>query len=103
MAGSAHCAADRRPPAACDAQLRTQERGAMSRKFVVLSFLAGACLIASLFTGASAAQATYSGINGRLAFGLDTGNGNVDVYSVTPNGNDLRQLTTAPSFDDCTA
>src|SRR5262249_59046314 len=75
----------------------------MSGKFVFLSFLAGACLIASLFTGASAAQATYSGINGRLAFGLDTGNGNVDVYSVTPNGNDLRRLTAGPSFDACTA
>jgi Tol biopolymer transport system component len=75
----------------------------MSRKFVVLSFLAGACLIASLFTGASPAQATYPGINGRLAFGLDTGNGNVDIYSVAPNGNDLRRLTAAPSFDACTA
>jgi hypothetical protein len=75
----------------------------MSRKFVVLSFLSGACLIASLFTGVSPAQATYPGINGRLAFGLDTGNGNIDVYSVTRNGNDLQRLTAGPSFDACTA
>src|SRR5260370_3030653 len=27
--------------------------------------------------------------------------GNVDVYSVLPNGNDLRRLTTDASFDAC--
>jgi TolB protein len=46
-------------------------------------------------------EATYPGTNdGRLAFGMIVG-GNVDVYSVLPSGDDLRRLTTAPSFDAC--
>src|SRR3989442_1520091 len=46
-------------------------------------------------------EATYPGTNdGRLAFGMIVG-GNADIYSVLPNGNDLRQLTTDSSFDAC--
>src|SRR6266581_1264850 len=46
-------------------------------------------------------EATYPGTNdGRLAFGMIVG-GNVDIYSVLPNGNDLRRLTTDSSFDAC--
>src|SRR5713101_8505611 len=48
-------------------------------------------------------QATYPGTNdGRLAFGMIVG-GNADIYSVLPNGNDLRRLTTDSSFDACTS
>lgn len=75
----------------------------MRRKLYLISLFAGACLIAGLVTGVGPAQATYPGSNGRLAFGLNTGDGNVDVYSVKPNGNDLRRLTDAPGFDACTA
>src|SRR5262249_21969512 len=103
VAGCSHCARGRRRPPALDAPVRTQERGAMRKRFVVMSLAAGAWLAASLIAGADPALATYPGINGRLAFGLDTGNGNVDVYSVTPNGNDLRRLTAGPSFDACAA
>ncbi len=46
-------------------------------------------------------EATYPGTNdGRLAFGMIVG-GNADIYSVLPNGNDLRRLTTDSSFDAC--
>jgi WD40-like Beta Propeller Repeat len=75
----------------------------MRKRFVVLSLAAGAWLAVGLIAGAGPALATYPGANGRLAFGLDTGDGNVDVYSVRPNGNDLRRLTTGPSFDACAA
>jgi Tol biopolymer transport system component len=75
----------------------------MRRKFVVLSLLTGACVAAGLVAGAGPAQASYPGANGRLAFGLDTGDGNVDVYSVKPDGDDLRRLTTGPLFDACAA
>jgi Tol biopolymer transport system component len=75
----------------------------MHKRFAVMSLLAGACVAAGLVTGADPAMASYAGVNGRLAFGLDTGDGNVDVYSVKPDGNDLRRLTTGPSFDACAA
>jgi Tol biopolymer transport system component len=70
----------------------------MPTKIVLLTF--GAAL-AALFV-ATGARATYPGANGRLAFGMSVG-GNVDVYSVLPNGQDLRRLTTAPGFDACAA
>jgi Tol biopolymer transport system component len=60
-------------------------------------------LVMGLVTGVGSAWATYPGADGRLAFGLNPGDGNVDVYSVKPNGDALRRLTEAPSFDLCTA
>jgi TolB protein len=48
------------------------------------------------------ARATYRGDNGRLAFGINI-NGNTDVYSVLPDGQDLQRLTTDPGFDACAA
>ena len=49
------------------------------------------------------ARATYPGAtNGRLAFGIRV-NGNTDVYSVRPDGQGLRRLTTDPGFDACAA
>jgi Tol biopolymer transport system component len=54
-------------------------------------------------TAQAPAQATYSGTTeGRLAFGANVG-GNVDVYSVLPNGRDLHRLTSDPGFDACPA
>src|SRR5260370_19968849 len=48
-------------------------------------------------------EATYPGTNdGRLAVGMIVG-GNADIYSVLPNGNDLRRLTTDSSFDACSS
>jgi TolB protein len=51
---------------------------------------------------AAGARATYPGANGRLALGINVG-GNVDVYSVLPNGQDLRRLSDDPAFDACPA
>src|SRR6266542_952018 len=63
---------------------------------VVVVVLAAAAQLAG---GAQRAHATYPGTNdGRLAFAMNVG-GNVDIYSVLPNGNDLRRLTDDPSFD----
>jgi Tol biopolymer transport system component len=63
----------------------------------VLAALTGATL------GAAPASATYPGAdNGRLAFGMLTGD-NVDVYSALPNGAALHRLTTDPSFEACPA
>jgi Tol biopolymer transport system component len=36
--------------------------------------------------------ATFPGVNGRIAFQADTGSGN-QIYTVRPNGHDLRQIT----------
>jgi hypothetical protein len=67
----------------------------MRLKLTVIGALAAAGLAAGLLAGV--ASATYPGTNnGRLAFAIDVG-GNVDIYSVFPNGNDLRRLTDADS------
>ncbi len=70
----------------------------MRTKIVLLTL--GAMLAALLV--ATGARATYPGASGRLAFGMDVG-GNVDVYSIWPNGEALRRLTTSPGFDACAA
>ena len=62
----------------------------------VLGLVAMAVLVGS-------AHATYPGAtNGRLAFGMNV-NGNVDVYTARPDGQDLRRLTDDPGFDACAA
>jgi Tol biopolymer transport system component len=63
--------------------------------------VAGACLVVDLVLGVGPAQATYPGINGRLAFGLI--GENVDIYTIKPDGHDLRRLTTDPGPDICPA
>src|SRR6266567_808120 len=69
----------------------------MRRRLVLILSLSG-LLVAS---ASVSVEATYPGTNdGRLAFGMIVG-GNVDIYSVLPNGNDLRRLTTDASFDAC--
>jgi TolB protein len=69
----------------------------MRLKLTVIGALAAAGLAAGLLVGV--ASATYPGTNnGRLAFAMNVG-GNVDIYSVLPNGNDFRRLTDDPSFD----
>jgi Tol biopolymer transport system component len=59
-------------------------------------------VLASLAAMTGPARATYPGANGRLAFGINIA-GNTDVYSVRPDGQDLRRLTDAPAFDACPA
>src|SRR5260370_42277965 len=66
-------------------------------RLVLILFLSG-LLVAS---ASVSVEATYPGTNdGRLAVGMIVG-GNADIYSVHPNGNDLRRLTTDSSFDAC--
>jgi len=73
-------------------------RDSRRRKLVLLPVLAA---LIGIVGASESAQATYPGTNdGRLAFGMIVG-GNVDIYSVLPNGNDLRRLTTDASFDAC--
>jgi Tol biopolymer transport system component len=69
----------------------------MRLKLTFIGALAAAAITAGLVVGG--ASATYPGTNnGRLAFAMNV-DGNVDIYSVLPNGNDLRRLTDAASFD----
>ncbi len=75
----------------------------MSMKFAAGCLLAGMCLVVDLVVGVGPARATYPGVNGRLAFGIDTGDGNFNVYTVKPDGEALRQLTTSPFLEICAA
>lgn len=71
----------------------------------VLAITATAAVFALVITATvvGSAHATYRGeTNGRLAFGINI-NGNTDVYSVQPDGQDLQRLTTDPGFDACAA
>src|SRR5947208_13379609 len=68
---------------------------------VVTTALVAAIAVVALAAASGPARATYPGAtNGRIAFGIRI-NGNTDVYSVRPDGQDLRRLTTDPGFDAC--
>jgi len=54
---------------------------------LIVSVLALLCLVPSFRV-----RATAPGVNGRIAFQADTGSGN-QIYTVRPNGHDLRQIT----------
>jgi TolB protein len=73
------------------------------KKALAITASAAACALVALAALSSSARATYPGAaNGRIAFGVNV-NGNTDVYTALPNGNDLRRLTTDPGFDACAA
>jgi Tol biopolymer transport system component len=52
----------------------------------------GMTLLASIAVYGPAARGTTPGGNGLIAFGADDGSG-FEIYSITPNGSQLRQLT----------
>ena len=58
---------------------------------------------ASCAVVARSAQATYPGNVGRLAFGMSVNGGSPNIFSVLPNGRDLRQLTIGNGFNACPA
>jgi Tol biopolymer transport system component len=73
------------------------------KRLLTITTVAAICALATLTALSGSARATYAGAtNGRLAFGM-TVNGNVDVYTVQPDGQDLQRLTTDPGFDACAA
>lgn len=72
------------------------------KAFIALPAALGAAL-ALLLAFVGQAAATYPGSNdGRIAFGA-TVDGNTDIYTVLPNGEDMRRLTEQDGFDACPA
>src|SRR5207237_10238806 len=77
----------------------TPRGGETMNKLFATAVIAAAIAVVALAAASGPARATYPGAtNGRIAFGIRI-NGNTDVYSVRPDGQDLRRLTTAPGFD----
>ena len=74
----------------------------MHRTRTKLSAAAGSLVCAASLVAATTtmSEASYPGTDGRLAFG-DLVNGNDDIYSVLPNGQGLKRLTTDPGRDLC--
>jgi Tol biopolymer transport system component len=73
------------------------------KRALAITALAVAVSLTALAALSSSARATYGGAtNGRIAFGMNL-NGNTDVYTALPNGQDLRRLTDDPGFDACPA
>jgi Tol biopolymer transport system component len=72
------------------------------KKALAIGAVAAVSVLVVLAVMNGSARATYRGDNGRLAFGMNV-NGNTDVYSVRPDGQDLQRLTTDPGFDACAA
>ncbi len=69
------------------------------KRALAMTALATACTLAALAAFSGSARATYGGAtNGRIAFGMNV-NGNTDVYSARPDGQDLRRLSDDPGFD----
>ena len=74
----------------------------MKRLLALVAAAVASALVALGVLGGSA-RATYAGAtNGRIAFGMNV-NGNTDVYTALPGGQDLRRLTIDPGFDACAA
>jgi TolB protein len=72
------------------------------KRALFITAIAG-CALVALAAVAGSARATYPGAtNGRIAFGMRV-DGNVDVYTARPGGQDLRRLTDDPGFDACAA
>jgi Tol biopolymer transport system component len=72
-------------------------------KTLLTAAAVAAIAITSMTAMVGSARATYPGAtNGRIAFGMKV-DGNVDVYTVRPDGQDLRRLTDDPGFDACAA
>jgi Tol biopolymer transport system component len=62
-----------------------------------------AVALLALLALAGQVGATYPGsVDGRLAMGAEV-DGNVDIYTVLPNGSAVHRLTTDPLFDACPA
>ena len=73
------------------------------KRALSITAVAAACALVALAALSGSAHATYPGAtNGRIAFGINV-NGNTDVYTARPDGQDLRRLTTDPGFDACAA
>jgi TolB protein len=73
------------------------------KRAIAITAVSAVGMLAALAVLSGSARATYPGAtNGRLAFGMNV-DGNVDVYSTRPDGQDLRRLTDDPGFDACAA
>jgi TolB protein len=73
----------------------------LREKRLIRAVLVLIAAVGALAGAREAAHASYpSTNNGRVAFAMNV-NGNVDVYSALPSGNDLRRLTSDPGFDAC--
>jgi Tol biopolymer transport system component len=62
------------------------------RRLIVLVTAAALTVLGLVTVSAGAANATTPGKNGRILFHADTGSG-FQLYTIKPNGTDLRQLT----------
>src|SRR5215471_17611911 len=91
------------PPPHDSRGMASTARGGDKMTKLLTALGVAALALAVLAAASGPAGATYRGkANGRLAFGINV-NGNTDVYSVLPNGDDLQRLTTDPGFDACAA
>src|SRR5204863_1212981 len=72
------------------------ERSAMSKRHITV-----AALLAAAGLAPAAARATYPGRNGQIVFPM--GGGSVELYTVSPDGSGLKQLTNAKGFNGCPA
>jgi dipeptidyl aminopeptidase/acylaminoacyl peptidase len=84
-------------------QATTSRGGRTMNKLFAAAVVVAATASVALAAASGPAHATYPGAtNGRIAFGINIG-GNTDVYTVRPDGQALRRLTTDPGFDACAA
>ena len=101
-AGAAQTSAFRAPGGGADRRGTRHQGGALRKRLLVVLATTFGCGVAILAGPIPAANATYPGANGRLAFGMLDSTGR-HIYSVLPNGRGLHQLTTGPYADLCPA
>jgi hypothetical protein len=60
--------------------------------------IASLAAAAIILVGATSALATFPGRNGLIAFHSATATEGTQIFTVRPNGRDLRQITTSPAM-----
>ena len=85
------------------ATVRTRGRGPAGGRTWIHRLVASGTVLISMtaaLTAAPQASATYPGANGRIAFTANLNGKSWQLFTMEPNGTDLRQLTHIPGSAD---
>src|SRR6478752_4562629 len=77
--------------------------GSTRHRFAGATSLAVLALLAAAAVGQPASATYPAPANGPIIFGVRSPDGHAELYSVTPDGTDMQQLTTLKGFNACPA
>ena len=77
--------------------------GSTRHRFAGATTVAALAILAAAAVGQPASATYPAAANGRIIFGVRTPDGQANLYSATPDGTDMQQLTNAKGFNACPA